>query len=428
MKVDYVEETSVRKALNFEIEPEVVAAEIDKCTRQYAKKVKLPGFRAGKIPPAVVKQRFHRAILDDVAETLVNRIVPGEIRDRGLKPVAAPEVKELDIAEGKPLTFRAIFETMPLLDAPDWRGLEVNAPSTELTDEEVAKELEGLREGAARFEPIEPRPVAEGDFVVLDARRRPADGGEEQRNVNAMLEVGSDDNPSEINAALPGMSIGDTKTVTVAPTPREGETAGTGPGTGGSEYTFTLNEIKAKVLPDLDDEFAKDLGDWDTLEALTSAIRERLQAQKDHDADRAIRNALIEALVTKADFEVPEAMVEHHMTVRAENTIRGLAGQGIDPARVGIDWREYREQQREHAGRAARADLIIDEIAKRESIQVLDAELDSELDALAARMEKPREALRAQMAKGDELMALRRRIRESKVLDLIKANAKLVSA
>jgi len=424
LKVDYVEETSVRKALAFEVEPEVVEKEIDSCAREYAKKVRLPGFRAGRVPPGVVRQRFRKAILDEVVETIVNRVVFDEIKGRGLKPVAQPQVTDVEIEEQKPFRFRAVFETLPLIDLPEWRGLEAKDVPPEPVDEALAAELKRLQEDAAQYEPVEGRPLEKGDHALLDAVRRP-DEGEEQRNENAVLEVGSEDNPEEVNAALVGMAVGETRTVRVAPPPPgEGEepTEGDRPG---AEYTLTLKEIKHKVLPALDDEFAKDLGEFETLAELEASIRQRLQTAAERDADRAVKRALLDALVAKADFELPEALVERHMSNMTENAARGLAMQGIDPTKIGVDWRDYREKQREEATKAARADLLIDEIARREGIEVSRGEVDAEVDQLAARLKRPKEALRAQMEKEGDLAALHARIREGRVLDLLKANATL---
>jgi len=424
LKVDYVEETSVRKALAFEVEPEVVEKEIDSCAREYAKKVRLPGFRAGRVPPGVVRQRFRKAILDEVVETIVNRVVFEEIKGRGLKPVAQPRVTDVEIEEQKPFRFRAVFETLPLIDLPEWRGLETKDVAPEPVDEALAAELKRLQEDAAQYEPVEGRPLEKGDHALLDAVRRP-DVGEEQRNENAVLEVGSDDNPEEVNAALVGMAVGETRTVRVAPpAPADGEEQPEGERPG-AEYTLTLKEIKRKVLPALDDEFAKDLGEFETLAELEGSIRKRLQAAAERDADRAVKQALLDALVEKADFELPEALVERHMSNMTENAARGLAMQGIDPTKIGVDWRDYREKQREEATKAARADLLIDEIARREGVEVSRAEVDAEVEQLAARLKRPKETLRAQMEKEGDLAALHARIREGRVLDLLKANATL---
>jgi trigger factor len=188
-------------------------------------------------------------------------------------------------------------------------------------------------------------------------------------------------------------------------------------------YTITVKGIKDKVVPAADDEFAKDLGEFDSLGDLRDKLQKQLQEAEEQRVERDTRAALIEALVAKASFEVPEVLIEHHMTQRTEGLARGLAQQGLDPRKVGVDWREYRESQRDDSVKAARADVLLGEIARREDVKVLDAEIQSEVARIAEQFGKSPESLRLQMQKDGDLGALSGRIREDKVLDLLKANA-----
>jgi trigger factor len=421
VKVDYVEETSVRKSLSFEIEADVVDREIEARARDYAKKLRLPGFRPGKIPIEVVKTRFKDQVLGDVAETIVNRVVMEELEGRGLRPLASPKVAELKIDEKQPMTFKAVFETLPLVDLPEYRGLSVKVPTAEVKDEDIGREIDRMREESARFDPVESRATQKGDFVMVDLAWR-VEGAKGGRDENALIEVGGQGNHADMNAALEGMSPGDTKQVTVVYPADSTSSAVAGKTVA---YTVTLKAIKNKVVPAADDEFAKDLGDWDSLDALRQTVRERLLAAEQRRVDRETKEALVAALVEKASFEVPEALVERHMSARTENAARGLAMQGIDPRQVGVDWRQYRDTQREESVKSAKADILLDEIARREGIEVLDAEVQTEVARLAERLKKSPEALRRQMEKEGDLAALRARIREEKTLDLVKANARL---
>jgi trigger factor len=421
LKVDYIEETSVRKALVFEVDPEIVQSEIDRGARELSKKARLPGFRPGKVPADVAKRRFREDILSGTAETIVNKYVFKELDDRGLKPLGSPRVEDLRIAEGEPMSFRAVFETLPLIEVPDWKGLRVTVQGADVTDDDVDKEIDRLREEAARYEPVEPRPTQTGDHVVVDLTWTPRDGSPGGHDENAMIEIGHEGNHEDMNAALQGMSVDETTQVDVtwghdAAPAIAGKTVG---------YEMTVKAIKKKVVPEADDEFAKDLGEFDDLDALKAKIREQREAAEARRVERDTRAALVEALVGKVSFEVPETLVEHHMTARTENLARGLAYQGLDPRKVDIDWREYRESQRENSVKATRADILLDEIATREDIQVLDAEVDAEIARLAEGAGKSPEALRAQMEKEGDLASVRGRIREEKTLDLLKANASI---
>jgi len=421
VKVDYIEETSVRKALAFEIESEIVEKEIDERSRELARKARIPGFRPGKIPADVIKKRFRGQVLEDVAEALVNRVVFQELEGRGLKPVAMPKVQDLKIEENQPMTFRAVFETLPLLEAPEWRGLRAGAKRSPVTEEAVEQELEQLRENAARFEPIEGRVSQQGDYAVLDLIWKPQGGGKGGRDESALIEVGSQDNHPDFNAGLLGLRIDETREIRASYAADHASPALAGRTI---VYTVTLKGLKSKLLPAKDDEFAKDL-DFDSLQALRDDARSKLLAAEERRLDHEMKEQLVSALVERAGFEVPESLVERHMSARTENAARGLALQGIDPTKIKMDWKGYRESQREEALKAAKADLLIDEIARRENVEVSDAELDLELTRLAARVRKSKQALRAQLEKDGDLGALRARIREGKVLDLIKANATL---
>jgi trigger factor len=422
VKVDYIEESSVRKALTFEVEPERVQKEVETRARELARKVKLPGFRPGKVPVDVVKKRFHGEILGEVAESIVNKVVFDELDGRGLKPLAPPKVQEVKLDEGQPMTFKAVFETLPLIELPDWRGLRATVKGPSVADEDVDKEIDRLREEAARYDPVEEaRPTQAADYVLLDLYWRPLDGGKGGHDENALIEVGNEGNHPDMNKGLEGLTLGETREIDVA----WGPDAAPKIANKTVRYTVTLKGIKKKVVPAADDEFAKDLGEFDSLDALRGKIRQQLQAAEERRADRDSKAALVEALVAKADFEVPEALVERHMTVRTETIARGLAYQGIDPRKVGVNWRDYRESTREDSVKAARADILLDEIARREGVEALDSEVDREVARLAERAGKSKDALRAQLSKEGDLATLASRIREEKTLDLLKSNASI---
>lgn len=422
MKVDYVEESSVRKALAFEVDSDKVQQEIDARARELARRVKLPGFRPGKVPLEVVKQRFKDEILGEAAEAIVNKVVFDEIDGRGLKPLAPPRVEEVKLEEGQPMSFKAVFETLPLVELPDWKGLRVSARAPKVGDEDVTKEIDRMREEAARYDAVdEPRETRASDFVLLDLVWQPVGGGKGGRDENALIEIGNEGNHKDMNAGLVGLRVGESRDIEVA----WGEDAA--PAIAGKtvRYSVTLKGIKRKVVPERDDEFAKDLGEFDSLAALEARIRQQLQAAEERRADRELKGALVDALVAKAGFEVPEALVERHMSARTESLARGLAYQGIDPRKVGVDWKQYRESTREDSVKAARADILLDEIARREGLEVREAEVELELARIAERSGRSREQVKAQLEKEGDLAALSARIREEKTLDLLKSNASI---
>ena len=421
MKVEYSEETSVRKSLAFEIDSAIVEQEIETRARHYAKRVKIPGFRPGKIPVEVIKKRFRGQVLEDVVETLVNRTVFDEIESRGLRPLSTPKVQDLKIEENQPLTFRAVFETLPPVELHDYKGLEVKTRTPRVADDAVDKELDRMREEAARYDAVEGRPLADGDFAVLDVTYT-RDDGTRKHDENVLVEVGADVNHKDLNQALAGMSPGESKTVKIS---YEADTAAEGLAGRTVEYALALKAVKTKVVPDADDEFAKDLGEFGSLQELKDRLRQQLLSTDERRVERETRDALVDALVARASFEVPDALVERHMAARTRNAAEGLAMQGIDPRKAGLDWKQFHDAQREASVRAARADILLDEIARREGIEVGDAEVEAEIERLAERMKRPRESVRQAMEKEGEIAALRARMREDRTLDLLKSNARI---
>jgi trigger factor len=421
VKVEYNEETAVRKSLAFEIEPEVVEKEIETRARHYAKRVKIPGFRPGKIPVDVVKKRFRGQVMEDVVESLVNKVVFEELEGRGLRPISTPKVEDLKVEENQPLTFRAVFETLPFVELPEYKGLEVKTRRPTVADEAVDEELNRLREDAARYDPVEGRPLANGDFAVLDVDYT-RDDGTKKHDENVLVEVGADSNHEDLNEALLGMSPGESRTVRIsyeADAPSEGLAGRT------VEYALALKAVKTKVVPAADDEFAKDLGDFGSLAELRDRVRAQLTAAEERRIERETREHLVDALLAKTSFEVPDSLIERHMIARTRGAAEGLAMQGIDPRKAGVDWKEFHDAQREAAVRSARADILLDEIARREGVTVGDAELEAEVARIAERMKRPKESVRQAMEKEGELTALKARLREEKTLDLLKATAKM---
>jgi trigger factor len=427
LKVEYAEESSVRKSLSFEVEAELVEQELESRARELGRKVKLPGFRAGKVPAAVIRKRFRESLHEEAAEALINRLVVPELEGRGHKPVASPRVTDLKMDDQAPMTFKVVIETLPLIELPEWRGLPARARSAEVSEEALEKELEGLREQHARFEPVEGRPVQEGDHALCDVTWKPAGGGKGGRNEDALIEVGPETNPA-LREALLGMSPGETRQATYQPEAAEAEGGAEGGKPRAVEYTLTLKAIRTKLLPALDDELAKDLGEFESLDELRQDLRRRLREAEERRVDREVKSQLVAELCKRASFEVPEALVERHMNARTEEAARSLALRGIDPSKASVDWKLFRDGQREQALEAAKADILLDEIARRESVEVPEHELEAELGRYARAMRKPVEVVRAQMQKEGELQALRARMREERTLDLIKSSARLEQA
>ena len=421
MKFDVVDVNATRKNVRVEIPTNVVSAEIERIARDYSRKARVPGFRPGKTPPRVIKQRFKDQILHDVAHDLIPRAVDEALREKGLEAVDTPDVREVIIEEGQPLTFTASFDTVPEFDPGDLAGISYTRASNAINDEALQLALQRLRDRGARHEPVEGRGIADGDTVTLDLERRDAGGTPDTHN-DVSVEVGAKANPPGFDAALLGLETGAQKEFSLhypADYPI-GELANTD-----VSYKVTVKGLKRRVLPELDDEFAKDLG-VDSLEALTTRVREDLEHEAKHAAEREDRSALMKQLATRLPFDVPESMINREIDRRLEDFARRLIDQNVDPRQAGIDWNAFRESQREVSREAVAAALVLDEVTRREKLEVSDAEVEAEVVKYAERTGRTPAAVRAALEKEGGLSRIYAGLRREKSIDFVIAHATIM--
>jgi trigger factor len=423
MKTELVDVSETQKHITIEIPSEVVDQEIDRVTKGYSKQARLPGFRPGKVPPNVIKQRFKDQILHDVLHGLIPRAIEDALTERGVEPVDTPNVKDVDIKEGQPLKFTAAFETLPPFDPGDLGTLTIREPATSLDADAVEKTLYRLRERAARLEPVEGRAAAIGDTLIVDLERKDA-RGETDRHEAVPIELGAAANPPGFDANLVGMNPGDEKSFVVH-FPDDypvKELAGTDVG-----YSVKLKELRHRVLPDMDDEFAKDLGEFETLDALRERIEKDLMEEAEIATRREVRNELLKQLAQRITFEVPASLVDREIDRRLEEFARRLMEQNIDPRQANIDWAQFREAQREPAREAVASALVLDEIARRENLVVGTEDLDKEIEQFATRSGRTPAAVRAQLEKEGGISRLYAGLRREKAIDFALSRAKLAA-
>jgi trigger factor len=419
MKTEFTDISETQKSITIEIPSDIVDAEINKVARDYSRQARLPGFRPGKVPATVVKQRFREQILHDVSHTLIPKAVDEALQERGIEVVDAPNIKDVDLREGQPLKFTAAIETVPPFDPGDLSTITIERRPTVIADEAIETTLQELRARAAKSEPVEGRPVGDGDTVVLDIERKDTDG-ESDTHENVSLELGAPVNPPGFDAHLIGMNPGEQKTFTVH-FPEDytvKEMANTD-----VTYTVTVKEIRRRVLPELDDEFAKDLGEFDSLAALRERVREDLQTGANETNERQVRTELLKQLAERISFELPPSMVDREIDRRLEEFVRQLMQQNVDPREAGIDWAQFREAQREPARAAVASALVLDEIARREGMTVAPEDVDKEIERFAARAGRTPAALRAQLEKEGGLARLVTGLRREKAVDLALSRA-----
>src|SRR6201998_1871910 len=328
-------EATCRKELDLEIPAEEVSKAAEKVAKDFAKVARVPGFRPGKAPISLIKRRFADDIKGEVLQTLVPEHVEKAVAEQKLTPVSQPQVDKLDFQERQPLKFRASFEGLPEFTLGNYKSLEIEMPEMNITDESVANTLAEMQQRAATFAPVEDRPAQDGDFVEVKLLGTPEGGGDPLQADSVLCHVGAEETMQPFNENLRGANAGDHKNFAVE-YPADYPDAKLA----GKKFNYAVDVlgIKTKTLPEINDEFAKDVSDSSSLEELRKKVREGLEHERDHRKTDLQREKVIAELVKLHDFPVPESLVEHQMDVRLERVVRSLAQQGVDPRAVNVDW------------------------------------------------------------------------------------------
>ena len=395
-------------------------AETDSLVNRYQKLARIPGFRKGKVPASIVRQRFAEDIKSEVVEALVPRYFREEAKKQNLAPVSQPRVTDLHVHEGEPLRFKASFEILPDFKLAPYDDIRVTTLDTTVTDEDVETALNNLREQHATYSAVEEdRPLADGDFAVASFKGTPKEGDADAKPVEVdeiMVEIGGQNTIPEFSENLRGVKSGETRTFDVkyADDFSDKRLAGKS-----MTYEVNVKGIKTRSVPELTDDFAKELGaELNTVDDLRNRLRENMKAEKEHEAQHQGKDKLVEELVKRNDFPVPEAMLNEQIDIRLERGLRALAAQGMrteDMKRM--DFGRLRAGQREAALREVKASLILEQIADEEKIEVSDEEFDREIEALATQSKQTVEQVRARLTQDGGLDRIRHRLRNEKTLD-----------
>ena len=427
-----------RQQITVEIPVEEVTEREEALVQQYSKQARVPGFRKGKVPASVVRNRF----ADQLREELLERLVPEYFRvavmSGGFKPISAPSITDLKANPGEAIQFTASFDIMPEIQLGDYKGIKVEKPNIQVSDEDVDAEIKALQERQASFDPVEEdRVLVDGDFaqvaftatpkgevVAENSPQQPkqAKPAEPVKMDDVLVEIGSPTTVPEFSENLRGVKAGGEKEfeVTYSSDFHDHRLAGKS-----FSYHVKVNSIKKKALPELNDDFAKELSpEIESLDKLREIIRENLREQRQHEAEHEAKEKLIDALVEKHEFPVPRSMVEHHIGLRLERGLRALAAQGMrkeDMKRM--DFRRLSAAQEPAAIKEAKSGLLLHKIADAENIQVTDEELDREIVSLAYHTQQAPEDVRKQLTQEDGLERIRARLRGEKALNFLYEQA-----
>jgi len=410
----------VKREISVEIPAEEVTRETEAIVQKYQKMARLPGFRRGHVPASIIKQRFKEDLKSDVVEALVPRYFRKEAEKLGMIPVSQPRVTDLHIHEGEPLRFKASFEIMPEIKVEGYKELRAGHPEIAVKDEEVEDALNNVREQHATFTSIEGRSLADGDFAQASMDGKPKDDDGTAKPVHmdeVLIEIGGKNTVPEFTQNLRGANAGEEREfevsypVDINDKRLAGKTF---------IYTVKIQAIKQKHLPELNDEFAKELGEFTSLDQVRKQIRENMLAERRHAAEREAKDKLVADLVKRNDFEVPESLIDRQIDVRLERGLRALAAQGMKMEDMKkMDLPRLRAGQRDQAVQDVKSSLLLERIAELENIEVGDEELNREIDSLAQQTKQTSEAVRARLTQEGGLDRIRNRIRSEKTLDFL---------
>ena len=428
MKTELIDVSPTRKEIKIEIEPEQVRDSYDRVSERYAKSANVPGFRRGHAPRSVVRTRFKSEIRSEVLRELVPDAINEAIGKHSLATIGEPEV-QLDNAEAlerlgeDPISVKVNVEVLPEIKLEKYKGLEAGRRVRPVSDEDVEHMIEGLRDASASLQPVEDRGAESGDTVTVNFYGKFLDSPDEEdikaEDVDVVL--AGEGVQQEFTDNLLGVKPDEERAFTV-----EYPEDFSSKGLAGRkvEYKAQVSALRTKELPEVDDEWAKSLGDeFDSLATLREKIREDLDKRAAAEADHRIRNDVMRKLLETHKFEVPQTLVEQQTSHRLESVVRDMIGRGIDPRHAELNWEGARNELKEQAETDVRATMLLEQIAEEEKITVSDEEIEAEIDAIVATSRQPKEQVRAALTKDGGERSIATTLRNRKALDLLIENA-----
>lgn len=416
--------TDTKESTKREIEIEIPAAEVGRQTesliQKYQKMARIPGFRRGHVPASIIRQRFSEEIKTDVVEALIPRYFRQEAERLNLHPVSQPRVTDLHLHDGEPLRFKAAFDVLPEINLQGYKELRADKPEIAVSEADVEQALSDLREQHAAFNPIEGRALADGDFAQVSLDGNPKEGGGEGQPVHmdeVLVEIAGKNTMPEFTEHLRGANAGDERTFDVNyPADAEDQRLA------GKTFTYTVKvgALKQKSLPELNEEFVKQFGEFTTVDELRKRIREQMESERKHEAEHKAKDKLVDDLIQRNEFEVPESLIEQQIDIRLERGLRALAAQGLTAEQMKkMDLNRLRTGQRDQAIHDVKAALLLEKVAEVENVQVSDEEMNEEVESLAKQTKQTSEAIRARLTRDGGLDRIRNRIRNEKTLEFL---------
>jgi trigger factor len=426
MKVTVEELSPSKRVLHVELPSERVTDRVEATFREWCQKLQLPGFRRGRVPREIIRKRFQAEVHEEVLRDLIPDSYREALAQVAIEPVSQPAVEDVHFHAGEPLTYRAVVEVKPSVTAKDYRGVTLEREKVEVSDQEVDRALEYLREDAAEYVPMEGWPALKDDLVILDhdgsINGKPFKGGSGK---NLTVALGHEGYLPGFTEQLAGMQKGEAKQFTLqipADGPRK-ELAGRS-----VEFRVAVKEVKKRRVPELNDEFAKTVGDVETLAALREKLRQQLVQRKTREQDAALKRTLMEKLVQQHTIDVPEAMVDREAAAVLEELAMTLRATGGRMEGLPEDPEALRTTARETATRRVRQALLLEAVAKQENLAVTEDEIEAEVNALAGMYRQEPAAVRRALEDPVRKAGLSGRILERKAMDFLFQHATITDA
>ncbi|MFL6447287.1 MAG: trigger factor [Bryobacteraceae bacterium] len=403
-----------KRSIEIEIPLEEVERAKERVTNSIKQRVRLPGFRPGKAPINIIQSRFEGEIRNEVLELLLPQAFRERVQKDELKVVGTPDITDLKFEPGQPIRFKADFEIAPEFEIAEYRGLPAKYEEPTVSEEEVEKRLEAMRESKAEYPNLDPRPIENNDYVLVHLKS--LGGLAEPIEQDVQIQVGAEETLPAFNEALIGTSPDAVIELDVTYPEDYGQESLAGKTV---RFELTPKFVRKKELPNLDDEFARDLGDYQTLNELRDAIRKSIFNEKQYAAQQTAKEELIDRLVERNDFAIPQAYVDRQIENQVRMQLRSLTGQGIDPNTIQLDWDKVKENQREKAVRNVRASLLLEKIAENEGISATKDEVDREVQRIARQEREAVAVTRARLDKDGTLGRISGSIQTEKTLQFL---------
>ncbi|MFL6427510.1 MAG: trigger factor [Acidobacteriaceae bacterium] len=413
----------VTRTIEVTIPEDEVSRAMRSAVKRYQKQARIPGFRAGKVPESLIRARFAEGIRQEVLEAVMPQHFQRAITEGNHKLVSQPQVVDMKMEDGQPLWFKASFEIMPEFSVEGYQDVKVEKPSAAFTDEEFAAEVERVRDSRSTMEPVEEeRPLADGDWAQIaftGSIQQPEGETAPLTGEDVILEVGGSNTLPAFTEALRGATIGQELKFEMSYPEDFGEKRLAGKTVA---YDVIVKGIKRKLQPELNDDFAKELGDYSSYEDFTTRFRENLQAEKDRRTESETRDRLLTALSERFQFPVPESMIQQQVDTRLDRGLRALASQGMrEEDMKRLDFARLRAAQRDSATSEVKSLLILDRIADAENIGVSEEEVKQELELLSLQLREPLDALTVRLTQDGSIARIREQIRRDKTAKLLYA-------